>query len=176
MWHRTGEYCPKGTIPILRSSAANIPPNNIYDRRRVFNNADQNSSNQIPHPEDFKTGTWWLNIDGWNIGYWPARLFTKLNRSAQKLQWGGRVVNTKPKGLHTTTQMGSGHFPREGQGKAAQFHNLEFIGENEFYSHAIDVEGYATRPECYEVKVQDWDKDLHTHFFYGGRGYSDACR
>ncbi|CAN1168209.1 hypothetical protein LINPERPRIM_LOCUS19097, partial [Linum perenne] len=26
MWHRKGEYCPEGTVAILRSSMENLPP------------------------------------------------------------------------------------------------------------------------------------------------------
>jgi hypothetical protein len=35
------------------------------------------------------------------------------------VQFGGEVVNTRPSGSHTATQMGSGHFPREGFHRAA---------------------------------------------------------
>ncbi|CAN1836940.1 hypothetical protein LINPERHAP1_LOCUS34924 [Linum perenne] len=31
MWHRKGEYCPDGTIPILRSSVTDIPPKTPLD-------------------------------------------------------------------------------------------------------------------------------------------------
>ncbi|CAN0878100.1 hypothetical protein LINGRAHAP2_LOCUS12292 [Linum grandiflorum] len=119
---------------------------------------------------------WWLDIKGTVVGYWPAMLFEKLKNSAQRLQWGGRVVNTRPQGIHTSTEMGSGHFPREGQGRAAWFHNLKYMDAFGILSHATDVEGQATRPECYDVKVQPWDKDLGATFLYGGPGYSPSCQ
>ncbi|CAN0878098.1 hypothetical protein LINGRAHAP2_LOCUS12290 [Linum grandiflorum] len=125
---------------------------------------------------DFKTGNWWLNIGGSEIGYWPVELFTYLKTSAQVLEWGGRVVNTNPNGFHTRTQMGSGHFPSEGEGHAAWFHNLEYIDENGDLSHVGDrLSVRATRPECYDVKVQESDKDVSASFLYGGPGYSLGC-
>ncbi|CAN0878099.1 hypothetical protein LINGRAHAP2_LOCUS12291 [Linum grandiflorum] len=238
MWHMKGEYCPEGTIPILRSSATDIHPKNTYDRLRAFNNTI--SSNGIPHSEvtaekpypsifaywtidgygksgcynldcpgfvqtsvyfglgyrlrnpsvyggaqyqtkikiynDLITKNWWLTIQSVAIGYWPAELFVKMKKSAQRLQWGGRVVNTRPQGIHTSTEMGSGHFPKEGQGRAAWFHNLKYMDAFGTLNHATDVEGQATRPECYDVKVQPWDKELGATFLYGGPGYSPTCR
>ncbi|CAN0878102.1 hypothetical protein LINGRAHAP2_LOCUS12294 [Linum grandiflorum] len=289
-WHRNGEYCPKGTVPILRSSMEGIPPKNKYDRLRpAFNNAvpvgiplpefatavmrgldaygisadmsgwnpkveaNESSSSQVwltdgggqsieaieagwivrasrPHPEifiywtvdgyegsgcynldcpgfvlispkyslgsqiqptstyggkqyylnfkiykDFKTGNWWLQIQDTQVGYWPAELFESLKKSAVLLEWGGRVINTSPRGNHTTTQMGSGSFPGEGRGKAAWFENLEFVDADNLFSNAADLEGRATRPECYDVKVKDWDVNHGASFLYGGPGFSPAC-
>ncbi|CAN0878101.1 hypothetical protein LINGRAHAP2_LOCUS12293 [Linum grandiflorum] len=54
LWHRNGEYCPKGTVPILRSSTMDIPPKNKYDRLRMFSNANTTvtpDSTGIPIPE-----------------------------------------------------------------------------------------------------------------------------
>ncbi|CBI23459.3 unnamed protein product, partial [Vitis vinifera] len=43
------------------------------------------------------------------------------------VQYGGEVVNTRPSGFHTSTQMGSGHFAGEGFGKASYFRNLQVV-------------------------------------------------
>ncbi|CAN0878091.1 hypothetical protein LINGRAHAP2_LOCUS12283, partial [Linum grandiflorum] len=290
MWHRNGEYCPKGTVAILRSSTTDIPPKNAYDLRASNNanlnsvqvhhselatvsftgsylygiNADmsvwnpkikpnESSSSQIwltngggpeleaieagwmvtsskPHPalfvywtadgygasgcynlecsgfvqtssklaigafinpvsiydgeqsavsfkiyKDFKTGHWWLNVLGADVGYWPVGLFAKLKTSAQLLMWGGKVVNTNPLGIHTSTQMGSGHFPSEGYRKAAWFKNLEYIDESGVFRYAADISSEATRPGCYDVQVPKWDKELGASFLYGGPGLSIKC-
>ncbi|CAN0878103.1 hypothetical protein LINGRAHAP2_LOCUS12295 [Linum grandiflorum] len=265
MWHRNGEYCPEGTVPIVRSSTTDIPPKNKYDRLTTFSNTNGNRRVPIledfPRPEvaavyqqglyfyglnadmsawnpnveanelsssqvwvdgyrksgcynldcsgfiettnkygvgselqpistyngvqnsinlkiykDFGTGNWWLQIQELDVGYWPSELFYNMKTSATKLAWGGRVTNTDPKGVHTTTQMGSGHLPGEGYGRAAWFEHLEYVDANGYFSHATDVESHATRPECYDVEMQMWDKDARTHFLYGGPGYSPACK
>ncbi|CAN0878097.1 hypothetical protein LINGRAHAP2_LOCUS12289 [Linum grandiflorum] len=145
-----------------------VDPISIYGGKQYFIN--------VKISKDFKTGNWWLNMEGTDIGYWPVELFTYLKTSAQVLEWGGRVVNTNPKGFHTTTPMGSGHFPVEGLGHAAWFHNLEYVDENGSFSRVGDgLSGRATRPECYDVKVEMLDKEYGANFFYGGPGYSHSC-
>lgn len=59
------------------------------------------------------------------LGYWPAFLFSYLTDSASMIEWGGEVVNSESDGQHTSTQMGSGHFPGEGFGKAGYFRNIQ---------------------------------------------------
>ncbi|CAN0878092.1 hypothetical protein LINGRAHAP2_LOCUS12284 [Linum grandiflorum] len=135
-----------------------------------------------PHPvifiywTDSRSNRWWLSIENEHVGYWPGELFQKMKKSAQLVQWGGRVINTDPDLKHTATQMGSGHFPREGEFKAAWFEKLEYIDENGFFNPATLIDSKATRPECYDVKVKDWDKSAGATFLYGGPGYSDACQ
>ncbi|KAF9619550.1 hypothetical protein IFM89_007377 [Coptis chinensis] len=43
------------------------------------------------------------------------------------MEWGGEVVNSQPDGEHTATQMGSGHFPKEGFGKSSYFVNIDCL-------------------------------------------------
>ncbi|CAN0878104.1 hypothetical protein LINGRAHAP2_LOCUS12296 [Linum grandiflorum] len=290
-WHMNGDYCPNGTVAILRSSMTDIPPKNTYDLK-AFNNTVSNSvttsqhehavgfvegsnyyganadinvwnprvqPNEIsiaqiwvadmggekietveagwmitpskPEPsiftfwtsdgykttgcydmhcsgfvqtsskialgarispvstyggkqffvnikihQDIKTGNWWFSFQGKNVGYWPASLFKNLKGPARLIEWGGEVVNKDPKGIHTTTQMGSGHFPREGSGKAAWFKNVEYKAGNGFFTPADDIGGYATRPECYDIAVSKRRKEFGVYFFYGGPGYSPSCQ
>ena len=61
------------------------------------------------------------------LGYWPSFLFLYLADSASMIEWGGEVVNSEAGGLHTLTQMGSGHFPEEGFGKASYFRNIQVV-------------------------------------------------
>jgi hypothetical protein len=49
------------------------------------------------------------------------------------LEWGGVIVNSKTGGQHTTTEMESGHFPREGFGKAGYLRNIQIIDPRHFY-------------------------------------------
>ncbi|RWW20055.1 hypothetical protein GW17_00015848 [Ensete ventricosum] len=65
--------------------------------------------------------------DGYVLGYWPSFLFSYLEDSATMIEWGGEVVNSEPDGEHTSTAMGSGHFPGEGFGKASYFRNVQIV-------------------------------------------------
>ncbi|CAN0878090.1 hypothetical protein LINGRAHAP2_LOCUS12282 [Linum grandiflorum] len=245
MWHRNGEYCPKGTVAILRSSPADIPPKNTNDLG-AFSNTDNPKPSTVPHSEfaatlssgvsyyglkvnmsvwspqvqpnemstsqvwlsnggkiyrrelieagwmvtgskpypsvfgaywnDLKTNNWWLNVQGTDIGYWPGELLPNMMTSAKLIEWGGKVINTNPKGIHTTTQMGSGHFPSEGIGKAAWFSNLEYADEQLNFKDAGPIAAAATRNKCYDIKVLDSNTKFGTCFLYGGPGYSSDCQ
>ncbi|KAG6570311.1 hypothetical protein SDJN03_29226, partial [Cucurbita argyrosperma subsp. sororia] len=61
------------------------------------------------------------------LGYWPSFLFLYLADSASMIEWGGEVVNSEAGGLHTLTQMGTGHFPEEGFGKTSYFRNIQVV-------------------------------------------------
>ncbi|CAO2161236.1 unnamed protein product [Urochloa humidicola] len=76
--------------------------------------------------KDPHRGNWWLQLgSGPLVGYWPSFLFTHLGGHANMVQFGGEVVNSRPSGSHTPTQMGSGHFPREGFNRAAVVHRVQ---------------------------------------------------
>ncbi|KAI3683063.1 hypothetical protein L1987_83562 [Smallanthus sonchifolius] len=76
------------------------------------------TSNQDP-----KEGDWWMH--GEVLGYWPASVFTHLSESASMVYWGGEIINNNTHGHHTSTQMGSGHFPEEGFRKASYIKNIQ---------------------------------------------------
>ncbi|CAN1237737.1 hypothetical protein LINGRAPRIM_LOCUS1958 [Linum grandiflorum] len=145
-----------------------LQPVSIYGGQQFFIN--------LQIHKDFKTGNWWLKIQGTDVGYWPAELLPNFKRSAREIQWGGKVSNTKPKGFHTATQMGSGHFPNEGFGKAAWFKNLEYVDDKGSFQDVRFIQRVAWEDNCYDVEVQDWDNNYGTHFLYGGPGYSSLCQ
>ncbi|CAN1307109.1 hypothetical protein LINPERPRIM_LOCUS26985 [Linum perenne] len=165
LWHKNGEYCPNGTVPILRSPT-NIPPEN--------NTSDVVPNANFPFSKDFKTSHWWLLTGRTGIGYWPARLVKNLSKKniVRQLEYGGKVTKSKD---NTIVEMGNGHFPGEGFGKAAFFFNLEYVdGKNYWSKVPDDVFVYVSRPDCYDLKMQNWDVDYGTSFLYGGPG--TACR
>ncbi|CAN0864658.1 hypothetical protein LINGRAHAP2_LOCUS9009 [Linum grandiflorum] len=130
--------------------------------------------------KDMKSGNWWLRIQDEDIGYWPVEIFKNggLSRSSTKINYGGEITNTKQQGLHTKTNMGSGHFAEEGWSKAALVRNIEYIDDAGARKDAADqdITVGAVRPECYSVVVEDWEDFDGTHFYYGGPGYSDSCK
>jgi hypothetical protein len=129
--------------------------------------------------KDPKLGNWWLSYGDQLVGYWPAELFTHLSDHATMVEWGGEVVDTRPDGVHTATQMGSGRFAGEGFGRASYFRNLETVdADNSLVQVALDaLQTLAENAGCYDIrKAYDhagggWG----THFYYGGPGHNPAC-
>ncbi|KAL1197819.1 Protein neprosin [Cardamine amara subsp. amara] len=125
--------------------------------------------------KDPKMGNWWMGLgDNTLVGYWPAELFTHLADHATTVEWGGEVVNTRASGRHTTTQMGSGHFPDEGFGKASYFRNLEVVDSDNSLVPVRDVKILAENTECYDIK-SSYSNEWGTYFYYGGPGFNPRC-
>ncbi|XP_066353140.1 protein neprosin-like isoform X2 [Miscanthus floridulus] len=134
--------------------------------------------------KDPKLGNWWLSYGDQLVGYWPAQLFTHLSDHATMVEWGGEVVDTRPGGVHTATQMGSGRFAGEGFGRASYFRNLETVdADNSLAEVALDaIQTLAENPACYDIRKAYDDDGQHsarggwgTHFYYGGPGQNLAC-
>ncbi|WCJ19048.1 hypothetical protein M5689_001359 [Euphorbia peplus] len=125
--------------------------------------------------KDPKEGNWWIQFgDGAVLGYWPASLFSYLVESATMIEWGGEVVNSQSDGQHTTTQMGSGHFPGEGFGKSGYFKNIQVVDGSNNLRIPKDINTFTEQPNCYNVQYGK-DADWGTYFFYGGPGRNPNC-
>ncbi|XP_062089363.1 protein neprosin-like [Humulus lupulus] len=167
----TGCYdldCP-GFIQVSRTAAIGsiLDPISSYNGKQAFINVDIN--------QDTENGEWWLRFQNKAIGYWPNTIFKTLGNGADLLSWGGEIVNDGAKGHHSETQMGSGHFPDEGYGKASYFSNIMYMDDSKSYKDPEKLTAYATKPSCYDIKVAIDKTTNGTHFFYGGPGYSDKC-
>ncbi|XP_026430584.1 uncharacterized protein LOC113327636 isoform X2 [Papaver somniferum] len=140
-------------------------------------NGDQKDATFSIH-KDQSSGHWWVQLQGEPVGYYPSSLFTELSKKATAVQWGGEIVNTKSKGRHTTTQMGSGHFPSEGGLKTSSYFNwVQIVDENNMSVDPKYFEVYSTNPECYDLKIDDNHHDTNGFgFYYGGPGYNDKCQ
>ena len=104
-----------------------------------------------------------------NFGYWPSSIFSVLSDSASTVEWGGEVTNVKKDGQHTTTQMGSGHFPEEGPGKASYFDTLNVIDSKNVLRPPWNGRTMVTDPNCYNIIAHE------DYFYYGGPGRSPNC-
>lgn len=120
-------------------------------------------------------GNWWLSINNEPVGYWRGSLFKSMNGKAQYIQWGGQVYRPTPGEAHSSTQMGSGHWPKEGFGKAA------FFDKCAYYPLKTDKGLIPTTPYpytseisksgCYDMAdVSTVDGAPGISFFYGGPG------
>ncbi|CAN6373211.1 unnamed protein product [Urochloa humidicola] len=114
--------------------------------------------------KDQKSGNWWLQVGGSNLGYWPSSIFTHLADSASSITWGGEVYS--PDG---STPMGSGHFPEEGFNKASYIRNIQVVGSSSNLEFPNALTLFATQPSCYNVK-SGANSNWGTYIFYGGPG------
>ncbi|GFZ02731.1 tRNA-splicing ligase [Actinidia rufa] len=125
--------------------------------------------------KDPKEGNWWMQFgNDYVLGYWPGFLFSYLGDSASMIEWGGEVVNSATDGQHTTTQMGSGHFPEEGFGKASYFRNIQIVDGSNNLRAPKGLDTFTEEPDCYDVqigKTGDWG----SYFYYGGPGRNPNC-
>ncbi|XP_072993779.1 protein neprosin-like [Typha latifolia] len=124
--------------------------------------------------KDPSTGNWWMRYQNINVGYWPANLFTRLSTYATTAEWGGEIVNTSPNGVHTSTDMGSGHFPPEGFGKASYIRNLQNVDSTNTLYSVQSITTYADHPNCYDAKSYK-DTNWGVYFYFGGSGKNSLC-
>ncbi|XP_062213283.1 protein neprosin-like [Phragmites australis] len=125
--------------------------------------------------KDPRRGHWWLQLgSGPLVGYWPSFLFTHLGGHANMVQFGGEVVNSRPSGSHTPTQMGSGHFPREGFNRAAYFRNVQVVDWDNSLVPAAALRLVADHPGCYDIQG-GYNRAWGNYFYYGGPGRNVHC-
>ncbi|OEL18886.1 hypothetical protein BAE44_0020094 [Dichanthelium oligosanthes] len=126
--------------------------------------------------KDPKEGNWWMQFGkDYVLGYWPSFLFSYLADSASMIEWGGEVVNSQPDGVHTSTQMGSGHFPEEGFSKASYFKNIQVVDSTNNLKAPKGLGTFTEQSNCYDVQNGN-NGDWGTYFYYGGPGRSSSCQ
>ncbi|PWA45762.1 hypothetical protein CTI12_AA495390 [Artemisia annua] len=119
------------------------------------------------------TGAWWLVVGDEALGYWPSYLFPDLHNNATDVHYGGEVISNI--GLkHTSTQMGSGHFPEEGFGKAAYIRSMEVIDIEGRLQPASNLKLQNTHPNCYAV-TSGFSDTWGNYIYFGGPGNNPKC-
>jgi hypothetical protein len=112
------------------------------------------------------------------LGYWPQSIFTHLASKATSISWGGEIYSSGKEGHHTSTHMGSGHFPSEGYGKASYFRNIQYMDRNgKFIDAGKKLRRHTTKSSCYSssINVKNKNGGNGTQFYFGGPGYSVTC-
>ncbi|XVE88763.1 hypothetical protein DITRI_Ditri19aG0095100 [Diplodiscus trichospermus] len=125
--------------------------------------------------KDKQSGNWWFRFQNTDLGYWPGSIFTRLSDRAEIITWGAETVNSNSEGRHTSTQMGSGHFPWQGYSKASYIRNLAYIDDSGAVIDAGNLVPLVTNPACYDLQMGTLT-NYGTHFFFGGPGFSDKCQ
>ncbi|KAG2604106.1 hypothetical protein PVAP13_4NG043030 [Panicum virgatum] len=103
---------------------------------------------------------WWVTVLDHAIGYYPPTVFDTRFPQAVYVEMGGRVLDTRPGGNHTTTPMGNGIPSCAGS---------RFVATIMDY-HAAN-RGVTTTPSCYGVNPLGIEKDRSGYMVaYGGPG------
>ncbi|RZC62962.1 hypothetical protein C5167_024705 [Papaver somniferum] len=127
--------------------------------------------------KDQNSGNWWVQLQGISVGYYPSSIFKLLSKTADHVEFGGEITNARSNGRHTTTQMGSGHYPLDGGlGISSYFSHVQVMTENnEIIDDPVNVQLYTSNPNCYDLKVDEKRTNGYS-FYYGGSGYNDKCQ
>ncbi|CAA0833119.1 Protein of Unknown Function (DUF239 [Striga hermonthica] len=130
-------------------TSQNIVPGAAIRQYSTYNGPQYNITLSVEKSP--KDGHWWLKYNEDEVGYWPKEIFTnELKDHAKDVEFGGEIVDSRSSRAHTTTQMGSGHFPDEGYGKAAYIRNIEVLDENYEIAPATELEYVPPeKPNCY---------------------------
>ncbi|KAG2397092.1 uncharacterized protein HKW66_Vig0146720 [Vigna angularis] len=96
------------------------------------------------------TKDWWIQANGEDIGYYPAKLFSNLT-SADKVGWGGRTLT--PHGSHSPP-MGAGHFPDNDLYHSSYFRTISFENAIRIKNgpEIYQTEKYVDKPNCFGLK------------------------
>ncbi|CAD5183523.1 unnamed protein product [Musa acuminata subsp. malaccensis] len=140
----------------------------------TYNDTNLQHAIRITVWKDQKTGNWWLQQGSTVVGYWPRFLFSNLAISATIVEFGGEIINTRPSGFHTTTQMGSGHFAEEGFGRAAYISSIRVADRYNTLIPARNLRYNAEAPNCYDIKG-GVDNSGEGYFYFGGPGRNARC-
>ncbi|KAK3131583.1 hypothetical protein QOZ80_6AG0508390 [Eleusine coracana subsp. coracana] len=120
---------------------------------------------------DQAVGNWWVSVLDDDIGYYPEHVFNTRFHDGCYAEIGGRVLDTRPGGLHTTTPMGSGQPASAGWRFAATI--MEYYGitlQGALFRDQAD-RTVVTTPTCYGVNPLGFDKNRGGYAVsYGGPG------
>ncbi|XP_023524233.1 uncharacterized protein LOC111788198 [Cucurbita pepo subsp. pepo] len=126
--------------------------------------------------QDPKSSNWWLNVQGWPVGYWPPTLFGYLRNSATLVEWGGEVFSSNIKKVpHTGTGMGSGDYAGEHYKYASFVRQPRIVDYSLQLKYPVRVGSWADEYSCYSVDNYRPTLTTEPVFFYGGPGRSRDC-
>ncbi|KAH7692675.1 Neprosin domain-containing protein, partial [Dioscorea alata] len=163
-------YCYDTRCPgFVLANKTNMVPGSLIDQVSTYGGPQYDMTIKVY--KDPASGNWWLYYGAsghYNelnaIGYWPSSLFTSMADSASDMHFGGTVAYlTNEQG----PPMGSGHYPEEGEGKAATFNRIQGVDKKgNMYDFQDNFYVVQDKKECYRVS-----QVKNNGFFYGGPGH-----
>ena len=116
---------------------------------------------------------WWFKYGNKWIGYYPNNWFDTdgLADRSEGIEFGGEIVNYNTDGNHTTTDMGSGHFPSEGLQHSAYIKRIKYMDMNNLSQDADALITGVTDASYYDIALySSGDTNWLNYFFFGGPG------
>jgi hypothetical protein len=128
--------------------------------------------------KDGTNGAWWLRYGNTWVGYYPRSLFDSngLRNNADRIDFGGEIVDTRTDNRHTRTDMGSGYWPYQSFRKAAYHRSARYVDTNNFYQQATGISRAVTDRECYDLSLYHSSGSWEQYFYFGGSGYNTNCQ
>jgi hypothetical protein len=123
-------------------------------------------------------GNWWVKVNGTWIGFYPASLYnsTGLREQADRLDWGGEIVDSADHSGTTATDMGNGHWPYEGWQRCAYMNNLRYQSTTEGAMSDYNGRASSEFPACYGIESHMLSgSDWGSYFWWGGSGKNANC-
>jgi len=143
---------------------------------------------QHPHPstawefklrwqKDGPEGHWWLKYGDTWVGYYPRTKFDSngLRSQASEVDFGGEIIDRQTGGVHTSTDMGSGHFPGDGFGFAAYQRQIRYITPGNVWGTYPSLTDTRSDKDCYDIKVNSSSGGWERYFYFGGPGFNSNC-
>lgn len=116
----------------------------------------------VPLKYQLFRGKWWLRCLGRWIGCYPARLFmgdksvfSTLGDHANALSFFGEIFDSDDVSGRTTTDMGSGRWPRDGWTEAGYLHNLKLQSDRAGTMQDFDGSSamFESDPDMYRIEA-----------------------
>jgi len=129
--------------------------------------------------KDGTTGNWWLRHGTTWVGYYPRTLFDAngIRDSASQITFGGEIINSRPSGRHTHTDMGSGRWPYQGFAQAAFQKRIQYYDTRLASQRATSLSTIITDRWCYDIALNSsTDDNWRQYFYFGGSGYNTECQ
>ena len=125
-----------------------------------------------------ETGDWWLKYGNTWVGYYPAKLFDNsgLSPKGDKVHFFGEITDKRSDGRHTRTDMGSGHFPKDGFGYAAYQRRIRTITTSNYWNIRPTLTISRTDANCYDIEQHNSSGSWERYFYFGGPGYNAHCQ
>jgi hypothetical protein len=116
---------------------------------------------------------WWLKFGDTWVGYYPNNRYNSagIADKSSEIDFGGEIINLNTGGVHTTTDMGSGHFASEGWQHSAFTKHITYVDMTSTIRNASNLTPSITNPSYYDLSLfSTSDPNWVNYFYFGGPG------
>lgn len=163
------------------SCGAFVQTNNTVPIGGAFSNYSTSGGTQYEFKllwfKDGAAGNWWLKYGDIWVGYYPRTRFDAngLANNAWSIDFGGEIIDNRPGGRHTGTDMGSGAYPASWFQYAAYQKNILYVNMSNVYTDPSGLAASRDDAYCYDISLGNDPGNWGRYFFFGGPGYNANC-